>query len=153
MKDTALQSCKYKDLAQCYVICLFVNFSILYFPLKNSFNVPHEQCSDLMVYFMPICYICTFLTSKAPHERLLVKIGILFFNINPTKSEIVINAIINTDWPRASVTVNFVSRESQCFLLLRVGKQNSMLPKGPVIKCKANFEKRAEIPATTSGHH
>ena len=32
---------------------------------------------------------------------------------------------------------------------------NSLFPKGPVIKWKqnkANFEKRAEIPATTSGH-
>ena len=33
------------------------------------------------------------------------------------------------------------------------GKQNSLFPKGPVIdKTKANFEKRAEITATTSGH-
>ena len=40
------------------------------------------------------------------------------------------------------------------------GKQNSLFPRGPVIKwfviqqnnTKANFEKHAEIPATTSGH-
>ena len=49
------------------------------------------------------------------------------------------------------------------FSFLRIeigGKQNSLFPKGPVIKVicymanktKATFEKRAEIQATTSGH-
>ena len=32
-------------------------------------------------------------------------------------------------------TVNFVSLESQYFPRLRLGKQNSLFPSGPVIKC------------------
>ena len=76
--------------------------------------------------------------------------------------------------PEENRTVNFVSPESQCLPETKSkrnieiqGKQKSLFPKGPiikrfviwqnkwvklVIKTKANLEKRAQIPVSTSGH-
>ena len=82
-------------------------------------------------------------------------------------SRVLLKLVFNTWWLVPRGKVNFVSRESPYFpaktksretVTLR-GKQNSLFPKGPVeVICyiakqnKANFENRAEIPATTSGH-
>ena len=65
-------------------------------------------------------------------------------------------------WPNGDVkqlTTGPEGNSEFCFPRIR-GKQNSLFSKGPVIKwfvikqnkTKANFEKRSEILATTSGH-
>ena len=71
--------------------------------------------------------------------------------------------IINTWWLVLRGTGNFVSREEVKGNIEIQGEQNSLFPKGPVIKwfvtwqnkTKAKFENRAEIPAITcnSGQH